>query len=81
MAFITSLSVPINGGTGSVTGLLVNGLPSGVDNDQGNVRAGGTLPAGSPFTASTLGEEERYVLIASGVNNTGIIAPHHSEHV
>ena len=69
MAFVTNLAGTL------VTGVYVMGYPSGVDNDQGNLRAAGTIAETSRWTSSPLGEEERYVLISSGVNNTGVIGP------
>jgi hypothetical protein len=70
MGFITDITAAIPN-----TGIYINGYPSGVDNDQGNIRAGGTIAETDLWTSSSLGEEERLVLISSGVNNTGVIAP------
>ena len=69
MGFVTNLAGTL------VYNQYVNGFPSGVDNDQGNIRAGGTIAETALWTSSSLGEEERLVLISSGVNNTGVIPP------
>lgn len=45
-----------------------NGWPSGVDNDQGSVRDGGTI-ADPRFSSTALGEGNNFVTIQSGVNN------------
>ena len=75
MAFITDITATV-----PTTGQYVNGFPSGVDNDQGNIRGQG--PSGALagvdtnlWSQNSLGEEERLVLVASGVNNTGVLAP------
>jgi len=74
MGFVTNLAGTLR------YNQYVNGYPSGVDNDQGNIRGQG--PSGTLagmdenlWSQNSLGEEERLVLISSGVNNTGIIAP------
>lgn len=74
MAFVTNLAGTLK------YNMYVNGFPSGVDNDQGNIRGQGPsgVEAGmdtSLWSQNSLGEEDRFVLISSGVNNTGIIAP------
>lgn len=74
MAFVTNLEGILKYNT------YVNGFPSGVDNDQGNIRGQGPSGAlagvdSNLWSQNSLGEEERFVLISSGVNNTGIIAP------
>ena len=69
MGFVTNLAGTL------VYNQYVNCFPSGVDNDQGNIRAGGTIAETALWTSSSLGEEERLVLISSGVNNTGVIPP------
>jgi hypothetical protein len=55
---------------------LINGLPSGVDNDQGTIRGGGNVASTAKFSADalTLGPS-RQVTVVSGVGgNTGILA-------
>ena len=62
MAFITNITtLPI------ITGAYVNGLPSGVDNRQGNIRGGGTIADTTDWTASTFGEGNPVITIVSGV--------------
>ena len=62
MAFITNITtLPI------ITGVYVNGLPSGVDNRQGNIRGGGTIVDTTDWTASTFGEGNPVITIVSGV--------------
>ena len=62
MAFITNITTlnPI------ITGVYVNGLPSGVDNRQGNIRGGGTIADTTDWTASTFGEGNPVITIVSG---------------
>ena len=61
MAFITNITtLPI------ITGAYVNGLPSGVDNRQGNIRGGGTIADTTDWTASTFGEGNPVITIVSG---------------
>ena len=61
MAFITNITtLPI------ITGVYVNGLPSGVDNRQGNIRGGGTIVDTTDWTASTFGEGNPVITIVSG---------------
>ena len=64
MAFITRITgvpIPLSGIFGA------NGLPSGVDNNDGNVRAGGTIADGDLFSSSSLGEGNPITTIISGV--------------
>ena len=61
MAFITNIT------TTPVTGSYVNGLPSGVDNSQGNIRGGGAIADTTDWTASTFGEGNPVITIVSGV--------------
>jgi len=75
MAFITNLTNAVG-----YSGVYVNGQPSGIDNDQGNIRGQG--PSGvlagmdaNLWSQNSLGEDDYFTLIASGVGNTGIIAP------
>ena len=49
MAFITNLTNAIG-----YTGIYVNGSPSGVDNDQGNVKGGGTVSESDKFSSSSV---------------------------
>ena len=61
MAFITNITtLPI------ITGAYVNGLPSGVDNRQGNIRGGGTIVDTTDWTASAFGEGNPVITIVSG---------------
>lgn len=51
---------------------LVNGLPSGVDNDAGSVRYGGNI-ASVRWQATSLGEGNEFIDIVNGVNGiTGV---------
>lgn len=45
----------------------VNGLPSGVDNDQGSIRYGGSIAESAKFTNVALGEGNPVITIVSGV--------------
>ena len=69
MAFVTNLTSTL------VYNSFVMGYPSGVDNDQGNIRAGGTIAETDKWTSSALGDTIEIILISSGVNNTGVIPP------
>jgi len=61
MAFITNItSTP-------VTGVYVDGLPSGVDNRHGNIRDGGTIADSDNFSSSAVGEGNPVITIVSGV--------------
>ena len=62
MGFITDLTT-----AGGVTGVYVGGLPSGVDNRQGNIRGGGTIVDTTDWSASTFGEGNPVITIVSGV--------------
>lgn len=46
-----------------------NGEPSGIDNDQGNIRAGGTIGEAEKFSSSALGEGNPITTVVSGVHN------------
>ena len=62
MAFITNItSSPLTGIYGG------NGLPSGVDNDQGSVRGAGTISDTNLFTNVSFGEGNPVITISSGV--------------
>ena len=62
MAFITDLTAAV-----PTTGAYINGLPSGIDNRQGNVRGGGTIVDTTDWSASTFGEGNPVTTIVSGV--------------
>ncbi len=63
MSFITNItSTP-------VTGSFVDGVPSGMDNDQGNIRAAGNIGETTKFSSNSLGEGNPITTIVSGVNN------------
>ena len=62
MAFITNITTtPVTNAYGA------GGLPSGVDNRQGNIRGGGTIADTTDWTASTFGEGNPVITIISGV--------------
>ena len=70
MGFVTNLAGTLKYNT------YVDGSPSGVDNDQGNIRAGGTIAETDLWTSSALGEEDRFVILSSGAGGTtGVVAP------
>ena len=52
-----------------VTGVFSGGKPSGIDNDQGNIRAGGNIAETTKFSSNSLGEGNPITTIVSGVNN------------
>tara|TARA_R110002020_G_scaffold46539_21_gene132404 strand:- start:54 stop:653 length:600 start_codon:yes stop_codon:yes gene_type:complete len=59
---------------GNKVSTLINGLPSGVDNDHGNVRAGGNVSDTTKFSADAVNLGiSRYITVVSGVN--GVEAP------
>ena len=62
MAFITDLTAAI-----PTTGSYINGLPSGVKNDFGDIRGGGTIADSTLIAASTFGEGNEVITIVSGV--------------
>ena len=62
MAFITDLTAAV-----PTTGTYVNGKPSGVKNDFGDVRGGGTISSTALMSASTFGEGNPVTTIVSGV--------------
>ena len=70
MAFITNLTNAIG-----YTGIYgANGLPSGVDNDQGNIKGGGTIGDTSLFTSSSIAASSGLqVTVVSGVDNTSVL--------
>ena len=62
MAFITNIT------TTPVTNVYgPNGLPQGVDNDQGNIRFAGNISETGKFSSSSLGEGNPVTTIFSGV--------------
>ena len=64
MSFITNItSTP-------VTGTYSNGSPIYIDNDGGNVRAGGTIADSDKMSSSSLGEGNPITTLVSGVGNT-----------
>ena len=71
MAFITDLTAAV-----PTTGAYINGLPSGIDNRQGNVRGGGTIVDTTDWSASTFGEGNPVTTIVSGVN--GVVSANQS---
>ena len=70
MSFLTNIT---NLAT-RATGVYVDGYPKAVDNDQGNIRAGGTIAESNKFTSSEVGEGNPIDTISSGVNNQAINA-------
>jgi len=64
MSFITNIT-----STPATTGSFTNGYPTDVDNNQGNVRAGGTIADSAQFSSNSLGEGNPITTIVSGVNN------------
>jgi hypothetical protein len=56
----------ISSNTGVVS--FTNGLPSGVDNDQGSIRYGGNVQNTDRFNKTTFGEQSQIITIVSGVN-------------
>ena len=63
MSFITNIT-----SSPATTGSYTNGYPTDVDNDQGNIRAGGSI-ADAGFSSNALGEGNPITTIVSGVNN------------
>jgi len=70
MSFLTNIT---NLAT-RATGVYVDGYPKDVDNDQGNIRAGGTISESSMWSVNNLGEGNPIDTISSGVNNQAINA-------
>jgi hypothetical protein len=64
MSFITNITAGI-----PTTGSYTNGYPTAVDNNQGNIRAGGNIVDTSQFSSNPLGEGNPIVTIVSGVDN------------
>ena len=64
MSFITNIT-----SSPATTGSYTNGYPTNVDNDQGNIRAGGTIAETGSFSSNALGEGNPITTIVSGVDN------------
>ena len=64
MSFITNITAGI-----PTTGSYTNSYPTAVDNNQGNIRAGGNIVDTSQFSSNPLGEGNPIVTIVSGVDN------------
>jgi len=69
MGFITNITAGV-----PTTGVYVEGYPEDVDNDQGNIRAGGTISESNKWSVNNLGEGNPIDTISSGVNNQAINA-------
>lgn len=66
MAFITNITTSF--ATSPSTGVYgADGYPLGIDNNDGNIRAGGTIAATGLFSSSSLGEGNPITTIISGV--------------
>ena len=65
MSFITNIT-----SSPATTGVYSNGYPINVDNDGGNVRAGGTVADSDKMSSSSLGEGNPITTLVSGVGNT-----------
>ena len=70
MSFLTNIT---NLAT-RATGVYVDGYPKAVDNDQGSIRAGGTIDESNKFSSTAIGEGNPIDTISSGVNNQAINA-------
>tara|TARA_R110000751_G_scaffold91721_1_gene179827 strand:- start:38 stop:637 length:600 start_codon:yes stop_codon:yes gene_type:complete len=64
MSFITNIT-----SSPATTGSYTDGYPTDVDNDQGNIRAGGSIAETGSFSSNALGEGNPITTIVSGVNN------------
>lgn len=64
MSFITNITAAV-----PTTGSFTDGYPTAVDNDHGNIRAGGVIAESTKFSSSALGEGNPIVRLVSGVNN------------
>lgn len=64
MSFITNIT-----SSPATTGSYTDGYPTNVDNDHGNIRAGGTIVETGSFSSNALGESNPITTIVSGVNN------------
>ena len=63
MSFITNIT-----SSPATTGSYTNGYPTDVDNDQGNIRAGGTIAETGSFSSNALGEGNPSVVESGGHN-------------
>lgn len=70
MSFISDITAAT-----PTTGVWVGGFPSGVDNDQGNIRDGGDIAETTRWSKNALGEGNPITTISSGVNNTFATGP------
>ena len=64
MSFITNIT-----SSPATTGSFTDGSPTNVDNDHGNIRAGGSIAETGSFSSNSLGESNPITTIVSGVNN------------
>ena len=64
MSFITNIT-----STPATTGSFTNNYPTAVDNDHGNIRAGGNIAETGSFSSNSLGEGNLVTTIVSGVDN------------
>ena len=64
MSFITNIT-----SSPATTGSYTDGVPTNVDNDHGNIRAGGNIAETNSFSSNALGEGNPITTIVSGVNN------------
>jgi len=64
MSFITNIT-----STPATTGSYTDGFPTNVDNNHGNIRAGGTIAETGSFSSNSLGEGNSITTIVSGVDN------------
>jgi len=64
MSFITNIT-----SSPATTGSFTNGYPTNVDNNHGNLRAGGTIAETDSFSSNALGEGNPITTIVSGVDN------------
>lgn len=70
MSFLTNITSLAT----RATGVYVDGYPKDVDNDQGNIRGGGTIAESSKWSVNSFGEGNPIDTIASGVHNQAINA-------
>lgn len=64
MSFITNIT-----SSPATTGSFTDGTPTAMDNDHGNIRAGGNISETALFSSNSLGEGNPITLISSGVHN------------
>jgi len=70
MSFLTNITSLAT----RATGIYVDGYPKDVDNDQGNIRGGGTISESSKWSVNNFGEGNPIDTISSGVNNQAVNA-------